>query len=100
MDQRAALRLAICNDIGEASYDGERVAAALVELIRATHAEVSAQAEARVHVHAWRRRGLWGWARFAMDGCGSVGVGVLFLRGAGGGAGTCLRGGSGRAGER
>lgn len=39
VDQRSALKLAICNDIGEASYDGERVAAALVELLRDTHAE-------------------------------------------------------------
>ena len=34
VDQRSALKLAICNDIGEASYDGARVAAALVELLR------------------------------------------------------------------
>lgn len=33
-DQKAALRLAICDDIGEAAYDTQRVAAALVELFR------------------------------------------------------------------
>jgi ribosome biogenesis GTPase A len=38
VDQTAALRLAVCNEIGEAAYDGERVAAALVELLVATHA--------------------------------------------------------------
>jgi ribosome biogenesis GTPase A len=38
VDQTAALRLAVCNEIGEAAYDGERVAAALVEILVATHA--------------------------------------------------------------
>ena len=33
LDQRAALRLAICNDIGAASYDPEIAAGALVELL-------------------------------------------------------------------
>jgi len=32
-DQEAALKLAICDDIGEASYDNQRVAAALVDLL-------------------------------------------------------------------
>ncbi|MEB3181686.1 MAG: ribosome biogenesis GTPase YlqF [Nostocaceae cyanobacterium] len=32
-DQEAALKLAICDDIGEASYDNQLVAAALVELL-------------------------------------------------------------------
>jgi len=39
VNQECALKLAICNDIGEASYDVERVAASLVELLRATHAD-------------------------------------------------------------
>lgn len=33
-DQLAALKLAICDDIGDASYDNQRVAAALVELLK------------------------------------------------------------------
>jgi ribosome biogenesis GTPase A len=33
-DQQAAIKLAICDDIGEAAYDNQRVAAALVELIK------------------------------------------------------------------
>ena len=32
-DQDAALKLAICDDIGEASYDNQLVAAALVDLL-------------------------------------------------------------------
>jgi len=41
VDQNCALKLAICNDIGEASYDSERVAASMVELLRATHSRRS-----------------------------------------------------------
>ena len=33
-DQAAALKLAICDDIGEAAYDNQRVAAALVDLLK------------------------------------------------------------------
>ena len=33
-DQEAALKLAICDDIGEASYDNQRVAATLVDLLQ------------------------------------------------------------------
>ncbi len=33
-DQAAALKLAICDDIGEASYDNQRVAAALIEMLK------------------------------------------------------------------
>jgi len=33
-DQAAALKLAICDDIGEAAYDTQRVAAAFVELLK------------------------------------------------------------------
>lgn len=33
-DQQAALKLAICDDIGEAAYDNQRVAAALVDLLK------------------------------------------------------------------
>ena len=33
-DQEAALKLAICDDIGEASYDNQRVAAVLVDLLQ------------------------------------------------------------------
>lgn len=38
-DQEAALKLAICDDIGEAAYDNQRVAAALVDLIRDVQTE-------------------------------------------------------------
>ncbi len=34
-DQQAAYKLAICDDIGEASYDNQRVAATLVDLLKA-----------------------------------------------------------------
>jgi ribosome biogenesis GTPase A len=33
-DQDAALKLAICDDIGEAAYDNQRVAAALIDLLK------------------------------------------------------------------
>ncbi|QZZ19588.1 ribosome biogenesis GTPase YlqF [Leptothermofonsia sichuanensis E412] len=33
-DQQAALKLAICDDIGEAAYDNQRVAAVLVDLLK------------------------------------------------------------------
>lgn len=33
-DQNAAIKLAICDDIGEAAYDNQRVAAALVDLLQ------------------------------------------------------------------
>lgn len=33
-DQQAALKLAICDDIGEAAYDNQRVAAALIDLLK------------------------------------------------------------------
>lgn len=33
-DQQAALKLAICDDIGEASYDNQRVAAVLIDLLK------------------------------------------------------------------
>lgn len=33
-DQHAAVRLAICDDIGEAAYDNQRIAAALVDLMK------------------------------------------------------------------
>jgi len=38
-DQAAALKLAICDDIGEAAYDNQRVAAALVDLLQHLGAE-------------------------------------------------------------
>jgi ribosome biogenesis GTPase A len=38
-DQEVALKLAICDDIGEAAYDNQRVAAALVELLKQLHLE-------------------------------------------------------------
>jgi ribosome biogenesis GTPase A len=34
IDQAAAVKLAICDDIGEAAYDTQRVAAAFVDLLR------------------------------------------------------------------
>ncbi len=42
-DQEAALKLAICDDIGEAAYDNQRVAAALIELLKDVGAEVMLQ---------------------------------------------------------
>lgn len=39
-DQDAALKLAICDDIGEAAYDNQRIAAALVDLLK--HLEATA----------------------------------------------------------
>jgi len=33
-DQEAAIKLAICDDIGEAAYDNQRVAASLVDLLK------------------------------------------------------------------
>lgn len=38
-DQNAALKLAICDDIGEAAYDNQRVAGALVELLKSIQDE-------------------------------------------------------------
>jgi ribosome biogenesis GTPase A len=38
-DQQAALKLAICDDIGEAAYDNQRVAAAFVDLLRELYAK-------------------------------------------------------------
>ena len=40
-DQEAANKLAICDDIGEASYDNQRVAAELVELLKYLEAVAS-----------------------------------------------------------
>jgi ribosome biogenesis GTPase A len=42
-DQEAALKLAICDDIGEAAYDNQRVAAALVDLLHHVQAESGLQ---------------------------------------------------------
>lgn len=39
VDQKSALKLAICNDIGEASYDRVVVAAAMCDLINKVHSE-------------------------------------------------------------
>ncbi|MBD0268678.1 MAG: ribosome biogenesis GTPase YlqF [Cyanobacteria bacterium Co-bin8] len=38
-DQQAALKLAICDDIGEAAYDTQRVAAAFIDLVQALQVE-------------------------------------------------------------
>ncbi|MGI0488625.1 ribosome biogenesis GTPase YlqF [Pantanalinema rosaneae CENA516] len=38
-DQEAALKLAICDDIGEAAYDNQRVAAAFVDRLKALQAD-------------------------------------------------------------
>lgn len=38
-DQEAAVKLALCDDIGEAAYDNQRVAAALIEQIKALQAK-------------------------------------------------------------
>ncbi|MEO0406611.1 MAG: ribosome biogenesis GTPase YlqF [Cyanobacteria bacterium P01_A01_bin.135] len=40
VDQDAAVKLAICDDIGEAAYDNQRVAAAFVEQIKALQLQV------------------------------------------------------------
>lgn len=48
-DQIAALKLAICDDIGEAGYDNQRVAAALIDLLLSLH-QASALA-ARYSLH-------------------------------------------------
>ncbi|MCU0550719.1 MAG: ribosome biogenesis GTPase YlqF [Leptolyngbya sp. Prado105] len=37
-DQDAAIKLAICDDIGEAAYDNQRVASELIELVKSTSA--------------------------------------------------------------
>ena len=42
-NQLAAIKLAICDDIGEASYDNQRVAAILIELLRPVQAEAALQ---------------------------------------------------------
>jgi len=51
-DQKAAVRLAICNDIGEASYTTSLVAAAFVEELRAAGARRLAVLEARYKLEA------------------------------------------------
>lgn len=38
-DQDAALKLAICDDIGEAAYDNQRVAASFIDLLKRLHGE-------------------------------------------------------------
>jgi ribosome biogenesis GTPase A len=43
-DQAAALKLAICDDIGEAAYDNQRVAAALVDLLQETRTAAALEA--------------------------------------------------------
>ncbi|MBC7968838.1 MAG: ribosome biogenesis GTPase YlqF [Verrucomicrobia bacterium] len=40
-DQEAALKLAICDDIGEAAYDNQRVAAALVDILKELEVETA-----------------------------------------------------------
>lgn len=39
-DQEAAIRLAICDDIGEAAYDFQRVTAAFIDRVKAIHTQV------------------------------------------------------------
>jgi len=43
-DQDAALKLAICDDIGEAAYDNQRIAAALIDLLKERASESVLQA--------------------------------------------------------
>ncbi|NEP17385.1 MAG: ribosome biogenesis GTPase YlqF [Leptolyngbya sp. SIO4C1] len=43
-DQLAALKLAICEDIGEASYDNQRIAAAFVDLLKRLDADAPGRA--------------------------------------------------------
>lgn len=40
-DQKAAFKLAICDDIGEASYDNQRITAAFIDLLKPIAAELS-----------------------------------------------------------
>lgn len=42
-DQQAAIKLAICDDIGEAAYDNQRVAASLVELLQSASAALESR---------------------------------------------------------
>ncbi|MBL1174576.1 ribosome biogenesis GTPase YlqF [Pantanalinema sp. GBBB05] len=42
-DQDAALKLAICDDIGEAAYDNQRVAAAFIDRLKELHTETTLQ---------------------------------------------------------
>jgi len=41
-NQEAALKLAICDDIGEAAYDNQRITAALIDLLKDLHGQVPA----------------------------------------------------------
>lgn len=49
-DQEAALKLAICDDIGEAAYDNQRVAAVLIDLLK--QLEVESVLQLRYHLDA------------------------------------------------
>ncbi|NJP08478.1 MAG: ribosome biogenesis GTPase YlqF [Leptolyngbyaceae cyanobacterium RU_5_1] len=49
-DQQAALKLAICDDIGEAAYDNQRVAAALVDLLKKIQMESALQSRYELEV--------------------------------------------------
>lgn len=49
-DQEAALKLAICDDIGEAAYDNQRVAAVLIDLLK--QLEVESVLRSRYHLDA------------------------------------------------
>jgi ribosome biogenesis GTPase A len=54
-DQDAALKLAICDDIGEAAYDNQRVAAALIDLL--THLQTAHLLESRYGVEVGQLTG-------------------------------------------
>lgn len=41
VDQRAAIKLAICDDIGEAAYDMQRIAATFVDLLKQLHGQAN-----------------------------------------------------------
>ena len=47
-DQAAALKLAICDDIGEAAYDTQRIAAGFIDLIKLLQAHCPAEAHHQV----------------------------------------------------
>jgi ribosome biogenesis GTPase A len=49
-NQLAALKLAICDDIGDASYDNQRVAATLVELLKQLDATAAISPENPLHL--------------------------------------------------
>ena len=90
MDRSCALRLAVCNDIGSAAYDSERVAAALVQLLVDTNARRPAFAPLAIMA---RRYGADPVAALLHGGHSGGSSG-----GSNGGASSCSFGGAGSVG--